>query len=202
MLQRAQAGTSLADMILLVPLVCWRRYGNLSTCSVTIPHHKRPKRGIAMLSVDEFPYPRKQTRCNEFIPCSNNVCEILKCFHSFKISDTSFIWPKSSCKHSVARSHRSSKESGPRLWSPSSMTFLSHYISRWWHQTCDTYIYFTVDSQSEARVSTEHGIMSYTTCMTLQDLSLSVPSIWFTIYALLFYASIYDKHWFYLCTYY
>ena len=34
-------------------------------------YHARPKakRGIAMLSVDKFPYPRKQTRGNEFIPC-------------------------------------------------------------------------------------------------------------------------------------
>ena len=35
------------------------------------------KRGIALLSVDKFPYLRKQTRGNEFIPCSkdsiNNV---------------------------------------------------------------------------------------------------------------------------------
>ena len=50
-------------------------------------YHARPKakRGIAMLSVDKFPYPRKQTRGNEFIPCSNNICHILKRFHSFKI---------------------------------------------------------------------------------------------------------------------
>ena len=26
------------------------------------------KRGIVMLNVDEFPYPRKQTKGNEFIP--------------------------------------------------------------------------------------------------------------------------------------
>ena len=33
-------------------------------------YHARPKakRGIAMLSVDKFPCPRKQTRGNEFIP--------------------------------------------------------------------------------------------------------------------------------------
>ena len=48
-------------------------------------YHARPKakRGIAMLSVDKFPYPRKQTRGNEFIPCSNNICDILKRFRSF-----------------------------------------------------------------------------------------------------------------------
>ena len=50
-------------------------------------YHARPKakRSIAMLSVDKFPYPRKQTRGNEFIPCSSNICDILKHFRSFKI---------------------------------------------------------------------------------------------------------------------
>ena len=45
-------------------------------------YHARPnaKRGIAMLSVDKFSYPRKQTRGNEFIPCLNDVCQILKPF--------------------------------------------------------------------------------------------------------------------------
>ena len=49
-------------------------------------YHARPKakRGIAMLSLDKFPYPRKQTRGNEFIPCSNNICDILNGFRSFK----------------------------------------------------------------------------------------------------------------------
>ena len=62
-------------------------------------YHARPKakRGIAMLSVDKFPYPRKQTRGNEFIPCSNNICDILKRFHSFKIPAITLLWPKSSC---------------------------------------------------------------------------------------------------------
>ena len=34
-------------------------------------YHARPKakRGIAMLSVDKFPYPRKQTMGNELFPC-------------------------------------------------------------------------------------------------------------------------------------
>ena len=90
------------------------------------------KRGIAMLSVDKFPYPRKQTRGNEFIPCSNNICDILKRFHSFKIPAITLIWPKSSYKHSVTRSYRSGKESG--RWSESplwrhqwrSFVFISH----------------------------------------------------------------------------
>ena len=79
-------------------------------------YHARPKakRGIAMLSVDKFPYPRKQTRGNEFIPCSNNICDILKRLHSFKIPAIT----KSSYKHSVARSCRSGKESGRRSESP------------------------------------------------------------------------------------
>ena len=38
-----------------LPLVCFRGYGNLSTLSI---------RGIAMLRVDKFPYPRPQTRGN------------------------------------------------------------------------------------------------------------------------------------------
>ena len=60
-------------------------------------YHTRPKakRGIAMLSVEKFPYPRKQTRGNEFIPCSNNTCDILKRFHSFKIPTITLIWLKS-----------------------------------------------------------------------------------------------------------
>ena len=51
-------------------------------------YHVRPKakRGIVMLSVDKLPYPRKQTRGNEFIPCSNNICDILKHFRSYHIN--------------------------------------------------------------------------------------------------------------------
>ena len=94
-------------------------------------YHTRPKakRGIAMLSVDKFPYLRKQTRGNEFIPCSNNICDILKRFRSFKIPA---IWPKSPYKHSVTRSYRSGKESGRRSESPlwrhqwRSFVFISH----------------------------------------------------------------------------
>ena len=77
-------------------------------------YHARPKakRGIAMLSVNKFPYPRMQTRCIEFIPCSNIVCQILKRLRSFDISDIPFIWSKSSYKDSVARSQRCGKERG------------------------------------------------------------------------------------------
>ena len=89
-------------------------------------------RGIAMLSVDKFPYPRKQTRSNEFIPCSNNICDILKRFRSFKIPAITLIWPKSSYKHNVTRSYLSGKESGRRSESPlwrhqwRSFVFISH----------------------------------------------------------------------------
>ena len=97
-------------------------------------YHARPKakRGIAMLSVDKFPYPRKQTRGNEFIPCSDNICDILKRFRSFKIPAITLIWPKSSYKHSITRSYRSGKESGQRSESPlwrhqwRSFVFISH----------------------------------------------------------------------------
>ena len=125
-------------------------------------YHARPKakRGIAMLSVDKFPYPRKQTRGNEFIPCSNNICDILKRFRSFKIPAITLIWPKSSYKHSVTRSYRSGKESGPRSESPlwrhqwRSFVFISQADDVMW----DTAPYFTVVNQSETRISTEHGI--------------------------------------------
>ena len=48
-------------------------------------YHARPKakRGIAVLSVDKFPYPRKQTGGNEFIPCSN-------VWNLFKVSKSCF----------------------------------------------------------------------------------------------------------------
>ena len=72
---------------------------------------------------------------------------------------------KSLYKHTVARSHRSSKESGRRSWS----TLWCHQWRSFFHifcaddvkreiQTWDSCMYFTVVSQSEVRVSTEHGI--------------------------------------------
>ena len=134
-----------------------------------LQYHARPKakRGIAMLSMDKFPYPRKQTRGNEFIPCSNKICDILKRFRSFKIPVITLIWPKSPFKHSVTRSYRSGKESGRQsespLWRHQWRSFVS-IVSRWWRQTWDTAPYSTVVNQSEARISTEHGIMHCITC--------------------------------------
>ena len=98
------------------------------------PCHVWPKakHGIAMLSVDKFPYPRKQTRGNEFIPCSNNICDILKHFRSFKIPAITLIWSKSPYKHIVTRSYRSGKESGRQSELPlrhhqwRSLVFISH----------------------------------------------------------------------------
>ena len=97
-------------------------------------YNARPKAkcGIAMLSVDKFPYPQKQTKGNEFIPCSNNICDILKRFRSFKIPAITLTRPKSSYKHSVTKSYRSGKESGRRseslLWRHQwrSFVFISH----------------------------------------------------------------------------
>ena len=129
-------GTSL-ESALLLHIISYPLFADADTG--IYPHaasqyHARPKakRGIAMLSVDKFPYPRKQTRGNEFIPCSNNICDILKRFHSFKIPVITLIWPKSSYKHSVTRSYRSGKESGRRSESPlwrhqwRSFVFISH----------------------------------------------------------------------------
>ena len=88
--------------------------------------------GILLVTPCLLTYPRKQTRGNEFIPCSNNICDILKRFRSFKITAITLIWPKSSYKHSVTRSYRSGKESGRRSESPlwryqwRSFVFITH----------------------------------------------------------------------------
>ena len=82
-------------------------------------YHTRPesKRFDAILSVDKFPYPRQQTRGNEFTPCLNNICDILKCFHSIKIPAIPLIRLNLRI-NSVYRSHRSGKESVRRSESP------------------------------------------------------------------------------------
>ena len=96
-------------------------------------YHARPKakRGIAMISVDKFPYPWKQTRGNEFIPCSSNICDILKRFHSFKIQAITLLWPKSPYKYSVTRPYRSGKESG--RWSESPL----------WHHQWHSFVFIS-----------------------------------------------------------
>ena len=84
-----------------------------------LQYHAGPKanRGIVIvnkLSMDKFPDPRKETRGNEFIPCANEVCYILKLFHSFKIPAVLLILPKSWYKDSCTRSHHSGPESRRR----------------------------------------------------------------------------------------
>ena len=49
------------------------------------PARPKAKRGTAMLGVDKFPYQRKQTMGNEFTPCWNKICDILKRFRNVKI---------------------------------------------------------------------------------------------------------------------
>ena len=104
----------------------------------------KAKRGIAMLSVDKFLYPQKQTRCNKFIPCWNDACHILKCFCSFKIQAILFIWPQSWYEQSVTWSHHTSKESGWWSWSP-----LWHYQRRSF-----IFISHTDDVKHEIRINT------------------------------------------------
>ena len=38
----------------------------------------KAKHDTVMLSMDKFPYPQKQARGNEFIPCSSDVYHILE----------------------------------------------------------------------------------------------------------------------------
>ena len=47
-----------------LPLVCFRGYGNLSILSIAYHAWPSAARGIAMLRVDKFPYPRQRTRGN------------------------------------------------------------------------------------------------------------------------------------------
>ena len=96
-------------------------------------YHARPKaKGvITMLCVGKFSYPLKQTRGNEFIPWSNNVCHILKRVRIFKISVIPSIWPKSLFEYSVT-AVASQRQEEPPPWSPSwrhqwrSFPFISH----------------------------------------------------------------------------
>ena len=116
-------------------------------------HHAWPLvvRGIAMPSVDKFPYPWKQPRGNEFIPWSNEFCHILKRFHSFKTPAIPFIWFKTSYQHSINSAPRSGKEKWAAVVIaivPSSITFLSLFISRWWRHTWDTRLYLMVVRES------------------------------------------------------
>ena len=128
-------------------------------------YHARPtaKRGNAMLSVDKFPYTWRQTRGNGFIPWSNDLCRILKLFHNLTIPAIPFYGLNHRIntvllgRIAVARK----VDGGCDRHCDVSMTFPSLYILRLWRQTWDTRLYLTVISQSEARVSTEHGMYIY-----------------------------------------
>ena len=78
-----------ATCLLLFDIISYPLFADADT-EISPPaasqYQARPKvkRGIAMLSAEKLPYPRKQTRVNEFIPCSNNVCHNLKRFCSLK----------------------------------------------------------------------------------------------------------------------
>ena len=57
-----------------LPHVCFHEYGNLSTSSIAIHARPKAKRGIAMLSVNWFPYPEKlQKRCVRIITSTYNA---------------------------------------------------------------------------------------------------------------------------------
>ena len=107
------------------------------------------KRGIAMLRVDTFSNPRKQTRANESTPCSNGVCHILKSFHSFIIPAISFIWPSFLYKNSATQSHRDGKKSRRRSCSP-----------LWRHQWRSFFISHDDDVKREIRVYTSRLLVN------------------------------------------
>ena len=126
-------------------------------------YHARPqtKRVIAMLSMDKFPYPRKQTRGNEFIPCSKYIWYNLKRFRNFEIPAMPLKAGVHHCINTVLLGRIAAARkvgSGRDRDSDVISDVLSLYILRRWRQMWDRCIYFTVVSQSEARVSTEHGI--------------------------------------------
>ena len=53
------------------------------------------KHCIVMLNVDKFLYPWKQTGVGELIPCSDDVCQMLKHFCGLKKKAFFSIWSKS-----------------------------------------------------------------------------------------------------------
>ena len=132
------------------PPLCWRACTGIYLHTAS-QYHARPKackRAMAIQTVHKFPYARKQTKGNEFTPCSNDVRHILKCFCSFKISAITFIWLKSSYEHSVTQSHCSGKESGLRSWWP-----------LWRHQWRS--LFFIYDEVELLRGDTLHFIVHF-----------------------------------------
>ena len=121
----------------------------------------KAKRGIVMLSVDKFLYPRKQTRGNEFIPCSDGIFKNVSAALESQLSLSSGLnhWINTVLLGRIAVQEKSTAVVIAIV--TSSVMFLYLYISHWWRQTWDTCVYFTVVSQSEVRVNTEHGIKHY-----------------------------------------
>ena len=109
-----------------------------------------------MQNVDNSPYPRKQSKRNEFIPCLNDVCHNLNVSTALKLK----LSPVACLNHRInsvllgriaaARKVDSGRDRRVIAIITSSMTFLSPYTSQWWRQTLNTFLYFTVISQSEA----------------------------------------------------
>ena len=129
-------------------------------------YHARPKakHGIAMQNVDKFPYPRKQTMGNEFIPCLNDVCDILKCFRSFNstLSLLSVLNYRTHCYWVASYRQRKCMAINNVTSSMTFLSLLSLYASRSWRKMWDTSLYFTAVNQPEVRVSGEHGIIYIT----------------------------------------
>ena len=74
------------------------RIQDLSRLNIAIPRGAEGQAWYCDAKCRKNLYQRKQTESNEFIPCSNNVCHILKRFCSFQIPATSFISPKALSK--------------------------------------------------------------------------------------------------------
>ena len=108
--------------------------------------------GIAMLSVDKFNVCAEANKVQRIYFMLKRYLSRSKTFPQLKNPSYQLvippIWLKSSYKHGVTRSLRSGDESGrPRVGIAivtSSLAFLSLYISRWWRQTWDTWLYPTL----------------------------------------------------------
>ena len=137
------------------PLFASMDTGIYPSAALQYPVWPKAKCGIAMLRIHG-----SKEGVNELIACSNNVAHILKHLRSFKTTATVSLLsgPKSSYKHSVTRSHCSSKGNWMVVVITiviSLITFNSLYSSRWWHQAWNPCLYFMVVSQSEARIWAE-----------------------------------------------
>ena len=129
---------TLADVwdIIIYPLFADVDTGIYSHLASQYHAWPKAKRGIAMLSVDKFPYPRKQTKVNEFIPRSNDAYHILK--RLFLSCLNHRINSVLLGRIAAAREEDGRRDRRVIAIVTSSMTFLSLYISRWWRKTLNT----------------------------------------------------------------